>query len=341
MDSLASRPQLKSPAHSVASTSTTPDGSSTTSSPAIPTQAKGTKTSASLERLRTDNRELLKYKAAFNQIAEEKSQEEQAEKSAQNKQVLDKYAAKQAKGKTVKKKTSKKPAEVIAAASDSIWEFVPDPSKPCTEVVKDNEDGEYDDGDVMAGVLNHKKKVGGPPEVLIVFESGETYWTAVENAFKDGRLIVSAYITDNNLLGSVFEPKQMKKKNKSATVVQANQKNCSQKEMPEVEQMKCSHDDYRTEIGGYKSEVDCRYFMPTLALGNCCCALCEKKFVPVATTTVEEVRPSSSKPAYMCVNRLHGCTHGVCYDCFIIKGESTPSGLNSRCCSTRGSTNNN
>ena len=221
---MASRPQQKSPPRGVASTYTTPDGSSTTSSPAIPTQTKGTKSSASLESLRNVNCELLQYKAALNQIAEEKRQEERAEKSAQNNQVLDRYAAKQAKGNTVKKKTSIKPAKVIAAASESngIWEVVPDGSKPCTEVIKDDVD-EDDDGDVMSGVLNHRKMTGGLPEVLIEFESGEMYWTAVENAFKDGRLIVSAYIAENNLLGSVFEPKQMKnkaKKNKSATFVQ-------------------------------------------------------------------------------------------------------------------------
>ena len=110
---------------------------------------------------------------------------------------------------------------------------------------------------------------------------------------------------------------------------------------PEVEQMKCSHDDYRPKIGGYKSAVDCWYFTPKYGLGDCCCAVCQKKFVLWAATTVEEFRPSVSKPAFMCVNReLHGCTHGVCYDPFIIKGASTP-GLNSRCRSTRGSINNN
>ena len=112
------------------------------------------------------------------------------------------------------------------------------------------------------------------------------------------------------------------------------QMKCSQKEKPEVEQMKCSHDDY---IGGYRQEEECGYFVKRFGLGNCRCALCQRKFVPVAATTVEELRPSSSKPAYMCVNRSHGCTHGVCYDCFIKKGMSISPGLKSRCRSTRGS----
>ena len=271
---------------------------------------------------------MLKYKAAFNQIAGEKRQEEKAEKSAQNKQVLDRYAAKQAKGQTVKKKTSKKPAVVITAASDSngIWDVVPDPLKICTEVTESDVDEE---GEVMVGVLNHRKKTGDAPELLQEFDSGERYWTTVENAFKDGRSIVAAYIADNNLLGSVFEPKQMKK----AKTDKASK--AAQKEMPEVEQVKCSHDDYRTEIGGYKTEIDSRYFVTWWGMGDCCCAVCQKKFVPEKATKVDEFRPSLSKPAYMCVNRLvHGCTHGVCHDCFIIKGES-------RCRSTRGSINNN
>ena len=306
-------------------------------------QKKGTKSSErELLTKATELREMRQYKAHFDEMARETRQEEQAEKSLQNKQKLDKYAATQrAKVRSGSKKTSKQPAKLVATIATAAtgksesWEVAPDTSKTCTEVTEDKVIGE---AKVMVRIYNHRKKTGGPAEMLMEADNGERYWTSVEIAYKDGRSIVSAYIAENNLQDSDFEPKQMKKtkKKKSAMAAQVEGMKCSQKEQPEVEQMKCSHGDH---VGGYLPEENCQYFVPQYGLGNCCCAVCQKKFVPVAATTVEECRPSSSKPAYMCVNRLHGCTHGMCYDCFTTKGMSSLKLKRSR--STRGTSRKN
>ena len=347
--------------HHVDSPCSSPDVSITTKELPLAVTTKSSETQASNRELRLleSNRELLKYKAEFQKIEEEKRRDNEVKKSLHNKQVLDKYAAKRAKVHHAVRKnnktehddctseTSESDVEIesMAPASDNnqIWEVAPDLSKPHEEIGLDVEDDE--DADEMVKILNHRKKTGGPPEMLVEFENGERLWATVENAFTDGGLIVLAYITENILLDSVFEPKRMKrgKKDKSVTDAQREQTKCSTEGKTaedHVEQMKCSHDDFRSEIGGYRAEGDSRYFVSNYNLDECFCALCQAKFVSVGTTTKKELfRPSISKPAYMCANRLHGCTHAVCYDCFVIKGMSNPN--MKRCRSTRGTINSN
>ena len=284
-------------------------------------------------RLLTENRELLHYKAKMDKMAIATKHEEQVEKSLQNKQTLDKFAASQRsiKVQSVTKKASKLPA--TASGNNESWEVAPNPSKICTELTEEDVNEEAEE---VVGILNHRKKIGGAPEMLMKFDNGERLWASVEVAYTDGRSVVESYLTGNNLLDSAFEPKQMRKRKTDKTAM-AVQKKCEP-----VEQVKCSHDDYRAEIGGYKPEGDCRYFIPKYGLGDCLCALCKTKFVPTGTTTSEIFRPSISKPALLCVNRLYGCKHGVCYDCFIKKGMSISPGLkNSRCRSTRDTINKN
>jgi len=315
----------------------------------------------------TENRELLKYKAEFEKMADQTRKELQLDTSMLNKQVLEKYAAKRAKAIAVKKKEIKHKGTTsehdglsdntgsadefssndASVGDSSCWEIAPDLSKIHTEI---SEDMVYGEAEEMIEILNHRKKTRGHAEMLMEFDNGERVWTTVENAFKDGPLIVAEYIAENNLHDSCFEPKQMRKgkTDKNATATQKEQIKCShdgkrdKAAAAQVEQKKCSHDDYRTEIGGYRPEGDSRYFVEKYGLGNCFCALCRTKFVPVGTTSNKEelfFRPSIAKPAYMCVNRSHGCTHGVCYDCFTINGVSSQG--EGRCRSTRQTSSNN
>ena len=357
----------------MSSQGTTPDSSIATLSPPAfqsdTSKTKGNKATIAADvRLLTLNRELLQYKTELRKMETEKEQKAKDDRSSENNQLLNKYAAKLAKVQHAAKKNNMKHKEkttahdclsetsesddevvgiALATGNNEIWEVAPDPSKVFTEIDEDNFDEEAQE---VVGILNHRKKYGGSPEMLMQFDNGERIWATVEYAFKDGSLFVAAYITANNLLDSSFEPKQMKKgkTDKTAMAAQMKQTKCSLKgttdvtaTATQVEQIKCSHDDYRTEIGGYKAEGDCRYFHLKYGLGDCLCALCKTKFVPAGTTTKELFRPSISKPVYMCVNRTEGCKHGVCYDCFMKNGVSRSPGLTTRCRSTRGTIKNN
>ena len=331
-------------------------------------------------RLLNENRELLKYKAEFEKIALETTKEVQVDRSLVNKQVLDRYAAKRAKANSAKNNHKRKEKTIehhrmsdtsgeddeFSSIDNDGWEVAPDLSKIFNEI---SEDMVNEEAEEMVEILNHRKKTRGHAEMLMEFDNGERVWTSVENAFTDGPLLVAAYIAANNLHDSVFEPKKMKKgktdqnataaqkeqikcshdgNTNKAAVAQEEQMKCSHEEttnkaaVAQEEQKKCSHDDYRTEIGGYRPEGDSRYFVMKYGLGNCFCAVCQTKFVPVGTTSKDLLffRPSITKPAYMCVNRSHGCTHGVCYDCFLINGVSSQ-GLGTRCRSTRQTNSNN
>ena len=351
--------------HKWTSLCTTPDSpivtfSVPTSQSAMQAATRERKSNDREVRLLNENRELLKYKAEFEKIALEATKEVHGDRSLVNKQVLDRYAAKRSKSNAVKNNHKRKVRTIehdrmsdtsgqddeSSSIDNDGWEVAPDLSKIFNEISEDMVDEEAEE---MVEILNHRKKTRGHAEMLMEFDNGERVWTTVENAFTDGPLLVAAYIAANNLHDSAFEPKQMKKgKTDKAAVAQVEQKKCSREEktnnasVAQVEQKKCSHDDYRTEIGGYRPEGDSRYFVMKYGLGNCFCAVCQTKFVPVGTTSKDLLffRPSITKPAYMCVNRSHGCTHGVCYDCFMINGVSSQ-GLETRCRSTRQTNSNN
>ena len=302
-------------------------------------------------RLIAENRELIKFKEQFDIMDEKSRKEEQAERSLRNKATLDKYSAKHAKEGAAKKKKNthdcissetSAPAEVsvsIAAsrANEESWEVAPNPSKPHKEITEEEVAGD-NISETMVRVLNHRKKNGGHPEMLTEWDNGERMWTEVKFAFFDEPLIVAAYIADNDLSNTTFEPKEMKKRrtDKNVMVAQMEQMKCSQDGKTvaaQEEQRKCSHDDYRTEIGGYQPEPDSRYFVSKYDMEDCCCAVCQTKFVPVGQTTNKQFRPSISKPAFICVNRFHGCYHCVCFDCFMAKNMSSEG--SKRCRSTR------
>ena len=257
------------------------------------------------------------------------------DRSLQNKATLDKYSAKHAKDGRVKKKTThdsissktSAPSDVIvcidaASANEESWEVAPDPSKPIHEITEEEVAGD-NISEAIVRVLNHRKKTGGRPEMLTEWDNGERIWTDIKFAFLDDALIVAAYIADNDLSDTIFEPQAMKKgkTDKTATAARIEQMKCSQEGRTDKtarkthgEQMKCSHDDYRTEIGGYRPEPDSRYFVSKYGMDDCFCALCQSKFVPVGATTEKQFKPSSLKPAFICANRKHGCHHSVCYD---------------------------
>ena len=310
----------------------------------IKTTSQSKSQSTTTKKILAENRALQKYKAQLELMQEESRKQEQVNKSVHNKELLAKYAAKRAKVNTVKtkkkthsvSKTSYPDDESVSTADDvygnnEMWEVAPDPSKPCTEWDGGQLDGD-DDEDIIK-VLNHRKKTGGSPEMLTEWNNGETIWADVELAFQDAPLIVSKYIDENDLFDTAFEPKKMKrgKTDKSASKSQMEQMKCSHDGKTTAAEEECSHDDFRSEIGGYRPETDSRYFVPKFGMGNCFCALCKTKFVPAGATSKEQFRPSSLKPAFICANRLHGCFHSVCYDCFTTKSsEGTKS-----CRSTR------
>ena len=269
---------------------------------------------------------MRQYKAQFQIMEAESRQEQRVDKSVHNKEVLAKYSSKRAKVYTVKtkktgvSKTSIPDEESVSTADDvsdcidDSWEVEPDPSKPCTE----SEGAALDtDDDEIIKVLNHRKRMGGIPQMLTEWNNGEMLWADVECAFKDGPLVVSKYIGENDLFDTAFEPKKMKrgKTDKTATPTQQDKETTT----PQAKQMECSHDDYRAEIGGYRPEPDSRYFVPRYNMANCFCAVCQTKFVPTGTTSTEQFKPSMLKPAYICANRLQGCFHSVCNDCFVAK----------------------
>ena len=263
----------------------------------------------------------------------EKQSEQQAlvDMSACNKKLLAEYNAKRAKVPTVKtkktcvtcvSKTSIPDEESVSTADDvsdcmnNSWEVAPDPLKPCAEDGGEALDG---DDDEIIKVLNHRKRTGGIPEMLTEWNNGETIWARVELAFQDAPLVVSKYIGDNDLFDTAFEPKKMRrgKTDKTARPAQDDEETTTPQA---AKQMECSHGDYRTEIGGYRPETDSRYFVLRYGMAGCFCAVCKTKFVPVGTTSKEQFRPSSLKPAFICANRLQGCFHSVCYDCYMTKG---------------------
>ena len=348
---------------------TTDSGLNTTTSSLIsPTTI--TKKTSSESRLLAENRELIKFKKQFQILEEESRKGEQVDRSLHNKATLDKYSVKHAKEGRAKKmtthdRTSSKtsaPANVIvgipaARANEESWEVAPDPSKPIHEITEEEVAGD-NISEAIVRVLNHRKKTGGRPEMLTEWDNGERIWTDVKFAFLDAAMIVATYIADNDLSDTAFEPQDMKrgKTDKTATAAQMEQMKCSQEGRTDKtprkrqaeqmkfsrdgktledkeEQIKCSHDDYRTEIGGYQPEPDSRYFVSKYDMEDCCCVVCHSKFVPVGQTTNKQFRPSILKPAFICANRFHGCYHCVCFDCFMTKNMSSEG--SKRCRSTR------
>ena len=284
----------------------------------------GTHLSSREARLLAENCALQRYKDEVEIMEKEAQCQALADISARNREVLVKYKAKRAKVITVKTKKSRVsktsiPDEESVSTDDDVsdcindsWEVAPDPSKPCTEGEGAALDDDHDDEIIK--VLNHRKRTGGMPEMLTEWNNGETSWADVALAFEDAPSVVSKYIGENDLFDTAFEPNKMKrgKTDKTATPTQHDGKKTS----PQAKQMECSHDDYRTEIGGYRPETDSWYFVLRYGMAGCFCAVCKTKFVPVGTTSKEQFRPSSLKPAFICTNRLQGCFHSVCYDCF-------------------------
>jgi len=174
--------------------------------------------------------------------------------------------------------------------------------------------------DVIVDILNHRKKIGGPYEVLTEWDDRSRIWTTIDNCYVDAKQKLREYTKNNKLIpfSYFFSSKEAEEKmvKKNGGVQPSKKKLDNKATLSEIE-TKCNHEDF--DMGqSYRMEENQVYCGPTGYLYEYKCASCGADFVDKGKSEKgKQFRPKPGEAAYICIHyNSINCRHGLCYGCF-------------------------
>jgi hypothetical protein len=195
-----------------------------------------------------------------------------------------------------KNKTNEEEKTKTAACKDTTidWEIPPHPALKCDEVPLPMLDPHRQE--IIVKILNHRKERNKTGELLIVFGSGENFWSSVTKVNQDAEELLGMYLFKNDLN---FE--SMKKKRKvseinckggKGTINSATEPSRNSSGEPD-EVYEC-RENHATCLSFY-AEGNSMYAAPNNQMHGKQCQKCKKQFVSSGTRNGNIVTPGKNQ----------------------------------------------
>jgi hypothetical protein len=190
-----------------------------------------------------------------------------------------------------------------------------------TEVVNEDDPRVIGEWTAHDSILNHRKRVGEEPELLVKFDNGVQVWTLVDNAVVDSKedledYFVSQRLNNTAMVTSTLKRVRQHEDDEDKKKMEKNKDKLFYNEKDKSVECKHNHNQWELEIG-YTAEGNSKYCSENRYMANFECAVCSASFMSIGhTVDGHTFRPTNREPAYVCINHLQGCKQAACYKCF-------------------------